>query len=339
MLKLSPPAARARVQLEAAELCEKELGDPEAAASGYLQALTYEPASAEAFHAVQRIFRKLDRPAELLRAVEQRLTQTSDVDEQIALLYEAAELFERKAAPLQADRRLERILQLRPREVRALEGLERLRRAGERWTALAETLSRHVDVADTAELKANLCGNLGELSRQALRDDDGAVRWWKRSLEYLPLHRPALHALAELHQLHGHWLEATRLLAREAELETDPPARAQLEFQAGLLREERLHDLTGATASYHRALVAEATHLPSLRRLRALCQRAGDWPGYEQTLTQEGEHAPEAGGRPGAARGTSRPVPANPPTRSAGTSTRSPTAPTCSTRRCRCATC
>ncbi|MHB8874658.1 MAG: hypothetical protein ACYC8T_13295, partial [Myxococcaceae bacterium] len=302
MRKLAPnPAERATVQLEMAGIYETQLADLEAAVTGYLQALDYQPSSTEAFRALERLYVKLERPAELLRAYEQRLSQTSDVEEQVGLLFASADLWEKRGAPQQADRSLERILQLRPREVRAIERLEKLRRAGERWKALSEVLIRHVEVAGTPAQKAELCASLGEVHHGPLRDDDGAARWWQHALELVPTHRPSLHALVELNQAQSHWLEAARLLTREAELETGLPARAELEHQAAVLREEKLKDLAGATAGYHRALAAHATHLPSLRRLRVLHHRAGDWPGYEQTLRQEAENAPGAPDRASAA--------------------------------------
>ncbi len=291
-VRLALPEERCGIQLQIAQLCEGELKDPEAAIAAYLQALSFEPSSAPGFQALHRLYKKLDRPAELLKAIEQRLTLTTDPTEQVPLLYEAAALWEGKGPGLQADQRLERILKLRPSEERALEGLARLRRAGERWAGLVDVLTRHVEVAQGPLPKALLCGQLGGLLHQQLRDDEGAVRWWKRALESVPEHRPAFSALAHLHQLHGRWLEATRMIEREALLETDAHLRAELLHRSGLLLEDKLRDLAGASTAYQKALAGEPTHLPSLRRLRALYFKDAHWPGFEQTLAQEAEHAP-----------------------------------------------
>ncbi len=295
------PIERARTQHEIAHLQEQQLQDPEAAVAAFVQALEYEPASADAFRSLERLYTQLKHPSELLRAYELRLPRTHDVEEKIELLYKSAQLWEERTTPLQADRCLEAVVQLRPTEVKALEALARLRRADGRWRPLTEALARHVEIAGLPATRATLCTELGRVTLEHLRDSAGAARWWSRALEYLPVHRPAIKALAKLDQAEGRFLAAAGLLQRDAELETAPAERATRELEVGILKEERLADLPGARASYLRALKVDPLHLPSLRRLRKLYLKAQEWPAYEENLAHEAKRAPSSADRSAAA--------------------------------------
>ncbi len=292
--ELSPtPLARARAQFEVAEIHEKELADLESSVAAHLEALQDDPPAQEPFRALERLYRKLERPAELLRAYEQRLPHVPR-DEKIEILFKSAELSEQGGDPLEADRRLEEVLKLRPTEVRAMEALARLRRAGERWKPLVEILTRYSAVAEQAETRAALCAELGEVCLHRFQDSRGAEKWWRKAIEVLPTHRPALRALGELDQKEGRWTHAADLLERESKLEEDAAARAELLHRAAVLREDRLRDLVGARRLYGLALKSDQDHWASLRRLRALLLQARSWPDYEQNLAHEARRAPSA---------------------------------------------
>ncbi|MFT3843006.1 MAG: hypothetical protein QM723_38815 [Myxococcaceae bacterium] len=295
--QLMPTAIeRAKIQLQICELYESKVADPEAAVAGYLQALELDPASSVAFRALERLYLKLERPAELLRAYERRLVRVDDVEEKIELLYKSAVLFERRGGRVQADRCLVQITEVRPSELRALEDLAKLRRIDERWKPLAETLTRLVEVLDDAPRRAELCTELGHVFTH-LRDPAVALKWWNKALEYQLDHRPAIQALAQLHQQEGRWQEAAKYLDRDAVMEKEPARRALLEHQSGVVKEEKLRQIAPAKDSYRRALVADPVHLPSLRRLRALFLKAGEWQEYEANLEHEATRAPQPGDR------------------------------------------
>jgi tetratricopeptide (TPR) repeat protein len=290
------PNERAKIQLQICELYESKLDDSEAAVAGYHQALELDPASPIAFRALERLYLELERPAELLRAYERRLVRVDEVAEKIELLYKSATLFEQRGGRVQADRCLVQITEAKPSELHALEELARLRRIDERWKPLTETLTRLVEVLDDAPRRAALCTELGHVFVH-LRDPAVSLKWWNKALEYQLDHRPAIQALAQLHQQEGRWQEAAKYLDRDAVMEQEPAKRAELEFQSGVVKEERLRQVAPAKDSYRRALSADPVHLPSLRRLRALFLKAGEWKDYEGNLEHEATRAPQPADR------------------------------------------
>ncbi|MBK7857647.1 MAG: hypothetical protein IPJ65_03255 [Archangiaceae bacterium] len=286
-------AARATVQLEVAALHEQQLQDAEAAVEAYLHALELDPDSSPAFRALERLYLSQGRPAELLRAYEHRLGRTGSSEEKVELEYKSADLWERRGNPLAADKCLDAVVALAPAEQKALEGLARLRRAGARWRPLAEALQKHAAVAEKPLQRAQLLTELGEVQLENLKEPAAAVTAWSKALEQVPEHRPALRLLAALHEREQRWSEAAQLIGREAKLEKSAVARAELEYHRGTLYEEQLRDASSAKAAYGAALESQPVHLPSLRRLRALFFKAGEWVAYEENLAHEAKRAPD----------------------------------------------
>jgi tetratricopeptide (TPR) repeat protein len=64
---------RARMQVQVAEVQEREMGDEEAAVEAYREALGLDPRNSEAVSALERLYTRLDRPADLLAIYERQL--------------------------------------------------------------------------------------------------------------------------------------------------------------------------------------------------------------------------------------------------------------------------
>jgi len=285
---------RAAVQLEIAQLHEQQLNDPEAAVEAYLQTLELDPLSAPAFRSLERLYTKLDRPAELLRAYEQRIAASSVTDEKIELEYKSAALWEKRGNPQAADKSLSAVVAMKADAIEALEGLQRLRRAGGRWRPLSEALFKHAQVAAEPLQRAQLYTELGTVELEQLKETAAAAKAWSLALGQVPDHRPALKALAALHEREGRPADAVVLLEREAKLEAQPLARAALEHHRGELLQDALKNPGSARLAYAAALKSERLYLPSLRRLRGIYFDAGEWSDYEANLSFEAKNAPQA---------------------------------------------
>jgi tetratricopeptide (TPR) repeat protein len=72
--------------VEVAGIYERELKDDEAAINGYRQALEFDPANREALDALEQLYTKLDRPAELLSVYERQLEVSEDYRERVRVL-------------------------------------------------------------------------------------------------------------------------------------------------------------------------------------------------------------------------------------------------------------
>lgn len=294
------PEERGRIQLEVGHLYEREVADDESAIEAYAQVLEFDPGQGEALDALERLYTKADRPAELLGVYERQLELTPDWRERVKILFKSAAIWEEKYQNLEnAAACVESILGLESSNLDAVRTLERLRRTEEKWDHLVLVLERHAELADTAEEKAALLVELGDVWHQQLRQVDRAVDSYSQALSVDPGCRPAMHALGNLYERSGNWPFAIEMLSREAQAANGAPESVELFHRMGKINEDMLQDGAAARACYEQALGIDSGYLPAIRALKGIHQQSQDWQAYEQTLVNEAEKTedPESKGK------------------------------------------
>lgn len=289
MRDIAPSAEdRARLQVEVAQVHEHDLGDDEAAVEGYRLALEFDPASEAALTALERLYSKLDRPAELLAVYERQLEITQDYRERVTLLFRSAAIWEERYQNLaNADACVDAALQVDPQNLQAIKTLERLRKAQGRWEELAGVVDRHLSLLSRGEDKAELCVEMGDIFHQQLKAVDRAVLAYQQALELDPTCRPAMHALGTLYERSGNWPFALEMLEREAQALGASGDAVELWYRLGKINEDMLIDTASARRGYLEALRIDAAYLPAIRSLKGLYEAEHDWVNYEKALVEE----------------------------------------------------
>lgn len=294
----SDPAVRAQLQVEVSDVYEREIQDDEAAVSGYTQALEFDPANREALNALERLYTKLDRAAELLGVYDAQL-RAADTRERVKILFKTSGIWEDKYQNLEnADACLEAVLAVDPDNLQAIKGLERLRRADAeakrpavaRWEDLLRAYERHLSLAPDLTEQVELLVLAGEVYYHELKRIDRAAQIFNQALEINPRSREAMHALGILFERSGNWPFALDMLSKEAELLGANKEAVELFHRIGKINEEMLLDPVASKAAYHNALSLDAGYLPSLRCLKGIYEFEKDWDNYLQVIIQEAEH-------------------------------------------------
>jgi golgin subfamily B member 1 len=280
---------RSALQLQIAEITEQGLVDDEAAISAYRMALELDPVSMPALVALERIYSKLDRAAELLHVYD-RQAEVVEPRERIKVLFKAAQVWEEKLGnPTNAIACLEGVLDVEPHAVKALKDLERLYRQAGDGEHLASTLQRRLAVAVDAAETVALHVILGEVWNHNLNRPDQAEQLFQRALQIDPNNQPALHALGELYERSGNWQQALEMLGREGRLGMDTAQAVDLHFRSGRIYAEMLQDIPRATAEFDRCLEVDPGHLPSLQALKQIYADAKNHGGYLEMARREAE--------------------------------------------------
>ncbi|HLL84408.1 MAG TPA: tetratricopeptide repeat protein, partial [Longimicrobium sp.] len=296
----SDPLEKARVQNEVALVHEREIGDDEAAIEAWRQSLELDPFNREAVDALERLYTKLDRPAELLHVYQRQLELATDYRERVRIFFKSAAIWEDKLQnPGNADICVESILQIEPSNLQAIKALERLRRQQDRWEELVSVLDRHIQLSTESSERAELMVEVGHIYHQQLKLVDRAAQYYQYALEADPSCRPAMHALGTLYERSGNWPFALEMIAREAELLGGSPEAVELWHRMGKINEDMLMDVSSARSAYERALQIDPSYLPSIRALKGVHEGTKDWVAYEQALIQEAQRTedPEAKSR------------------------------------------
>ena len=103
----------------------------------------------------------------------------------------------------------------------ALSALEALFASARRWEELSDTFERHLDLCDTDDERLEILAKLGDIKREHLADDSGAIEVYRRALSIRTTHDASRAALAKL-------LESTeKVTRREAALILKPIFEAE----------------------------------------------------------------------------------------------------------------
>lgn len=282
------PEERSRLQVEVAQVYERDLQDDEAAIEGFRQALEFDPANGEALASLEQLYSKLDRPAELLAVYERQIELTSDYRERVKILFASATIWEERYQNLgHADACIEAALSVDPQNLQAIKTLERLRKAQGRWDELIGVVDRHIQLLTSPAEKAELCVEMGDIFHQQLKQVDRAVTAYHQAIELDPRCRPAMHALGTLYERSGNWPYALDMLEREAQVLGQTPEAVELWYRMGKINEDMLIDGGNAKRCYLEALRIDAAYLPAIRALKGIYEGEGDAENYERALLEE----------------------------------------------------
>ncbi|MEW5738109.1 MAG: tetratricopeptide repeat protein [Myxococcota bacterium] len=282
------PEDRSRLQVEVAQVYERDLSDDEAAIEGYRQALEFDPGNSVALDSLERLYSKLDRPAELLSVYERQLELAADYRQRVKILFASAAIWEERYQNLvNADACIEAALQVDPQNIQAIKTLERLRKAQGRWDELIGVVDRHIQLLTSPEEKAELCVEMGDIFHQQLKAVDRAVTTYHQALELDPRCRSAMHALGTLYERSGNWPFALDMLEKEAQVLGGTGEAVELWYRMGKINEDMLIDAGSAKRCYLEALRIDASYLPAIRSLKGIYELERDFENYEKALVEE----------------------------------------------------
>ena len=236
-----------------------------------------------------------------LRGVEQ-----AGREDAVALEHEVARFREQLGQAAQAEERYQAILMLAPEDAEALDHLEHMYRAGERWEELAGILEKRttgtVEALPPGSERRRRGLELAELQEQRLERPYeaidtleryvGSIDEDERGMDNPEVHREAAEAyesLARLYSRVGLWPKTVVALAREAELSSDPQVLRDLRWRMGEIYERELGSVDQAVEAYESILASLPEDEEALAALDRLHQAHGNWEPLQDILRRRAE--------------------------------------------------
>jgi tetratricopeptide (TPR) repeat protein len=281
-------ARRAAAHARMAEILERELGDTVRAAEHHAQALGLVPGYAPSFKALERLLSHGKRFQELAELYERGVDLATDPDTKITWLFKIGRLQEDALGEAgHAVTTFRRILEVDPQHLGAIHAVQRAAERAGRYSDLVEALELEVARVSDKKKRLELLHRAGEVCELSLKDDAGALAFYRKAFELDKSYTPALAGLGRVHYKAGRWdalLETYR-----AELEHSPlgPATAALHFKTGELYEERLGKDEEAIAAYRRAIQADPRHRPAVAGLERKLGEKGRWDELAKLIETE----------------------------------------------------
>jgi tetratricopeptide (TPR) repeat protein len=258
-----------------------------------------DPANVAAIEALDALYRHTSRFPELLEIYDRRLELEADPEAKRRMAYGRASLLENElAAPDVAISGYRGILEEwgddEQDAYRALDGL--FEKQG-RWTDLAETLERRIDLGPTSEEElASLKFRLARVLEQRLGDKARGLDLLREVVTIVPEHegaRAALESFLELpeglgvqaaqilepiYEMRGDWeslVRALEVLVRGAE---ESERKLELLGKIGEVCGGQIGDQRRAFEAFGRALTEVPEHQDTIDRLEAIAEARAWWP-------------------------------------------------------------
>ena len=272
----------------AASIYEELLQRPADAIGVYHQVLAVDPEDLQALDKLIELNLALEKWTELLEVYTKKADVVADIDEKKRLYLEVGAVYERELGDAaKAIDTYQRILEIDPDELTAIQRLDALYTAAESWPALLEILEREAELAgDPAEV-VSYRFRTAQLHDHKLADAAKAVDGYAGILDAAPDHQPTLEALEAMiragkeavraattlepiYEQFGDFAKLTAVLEVQVAAEEDPIRKVELLHRIAQLHETQLEALRPAFDAYARAVPIDPANEESLGQVERL---------------------------------------------------------------------
>lgn len=180
-------------------LSQSVLGDEAGAIAAWRARVDENPEDAEALAALDRLYESAGRYRDLVSVLQRRREGSSDAELRRSLMTREAETLWKKldSVPEAIEAYQALVSEFGPSRD-SLSALESLFGAARRWEDLSETYERHLDLCDTDDERLEILAKLGDIKREHLADETGAIEVYRRALTLRTTHDASRAALSNL---------------------------------------------------------------------------------------------------------------------------------------------
>ncbi len=281
---------RVAIRLRRAHVFLERLGRDEEALEDFQRVLDIDYANVDALRSIANIWRSRNEAYELVNALHALVDRASamiDAAELKAVFRELGITYGTTLQqPFDAADAWTKLLDVDPGDFEALDALEAIYRADERWTDVIDVKMRRAEALPEASERIRELLEVTELWERNVGDRDSGTLAFEKVLGIEPTHDRAFLALEELHTAAQRWEPLIELYL--ARLDT----REQLEDQTELLRkiakvfEEHVDDKNQAFDALLKAFELDYSDNETARYLEKMAQATGRWTELIQTANQ-----------------------------------------------------
>ncbi len=272
---------------------EERLDRVDAAAAAYARVLEADAADSDALAALERLFARTGRWADLVGVLERRADQSSDAEVREELLAQMADVQDRRlGSAAQAIASYRKVLETDPASLRALTALDGLFSRENMHADLAENLDAQLALAATEDAQLALMLRVAGLREAHMGQVDVALEGYRQVLDRDPTNAEALAALERLGRDPAHALAIADLLeplyrqtgdfqkligVHEVQVSRadDSARKVELLHQIAQLFEDAAGDANQAFSTLARALAEDAASEQTQQSLDRVARGAG----------------------------------------------------------------
>lgn len=251
-----------------ARVHDEKRGDPRAAIETYERLLAHDADDASPLDALEALHTMVGDWRGMVSVLERKVERAYDPAERGELLRRAGSV----AEDLLGDRTQAIALYRRASEEDAadpvsLESLDRLYSDAADHEHLGAVLKRRLEIEEDLEARIDVGLRLGALSRDSLRDPEGAIEAFSRVLSDREGEPTAVAALTELFERQARWPDLLENLRLRAGLATVPAERVGFLHRSAEVLERELDDVPEALVVHEQVLSIDPRYEPSIQAL------------------------------------------------------------------------
>jgi tetratricopeptide (TPR) repeat protein len=296
---------RASVWRRVAEAKRDMLDDAPGAVAGYEKALELDPESAFTVDCLIELYEAKGDASRLVELYLRRVELTQDDDDmKYTLLVSAASCYDKQLSDKRkAIEVLEQALQVRPGDGGVLGSLNRLYRSESMWAELLESLKLQADSAETAEERAQIRKEIGNILASKLDSFEEALESYRLALSEAPGDAELITAVREIGSRHeelrgtvaeilvpvleqgGRHADLCDVLELRLSVETEPTERVQTLRNIARVLETNLGKQAEAESALLRAISERPDDLELHTELERLSRATSGFARYADALT------------------------------------------------------
>lgn len=246
-----------------------QLGSAEGAIEAQARAVKANPANADARLELEELAEQAGASQRLIEIYRDIALKLDDADLAREYWMRLAAIQERLGAVDPAAEAYNKVLEVDPGNAEALQAMDALYRANERWTELVGVYRKRIELADDPE---PLYAQMAEVYEEKLGQVDDAIAAYREILALDPTSSLALGALDGLLSRQGKWEELAENLETQLGLADTEEAQGELMLRLAALRESRMGQVGEAIEGYRQVLERDPTNAQALSALERLGQ-------------------------------------------------------------------
>jgi tetratricopeptide (TPR) repeat protein len=277
--------------LQIAKVYER-LGRKDDALAALLAARRVTPNEPLVLSELAGIYETQGRYEELADVLLALLSSINDESELVAINLRLAALYEEDLKREQdAIARYQAILSRIPGHAAALGGLGKLYYRLQNWEGLVSVFDAEIAASEDPKQKAARMYKAAEVLEERLGRQEDAISRYNACLQVQPGYLPAQKALSRLYERQGRYAELVSMYEQDLLQTADRDQLIITLNKMAVIYEDRLSDLDHAIECMKRILDLASDHLPTIRNLARLYERAGRYRDLIETQELEASFA------------------------------------------------
>ena len=281
-------AEKVDVAIQMAELAEQQMGNLDKAIEAYKRVLGEDPSNERAAQHLVELYRKTKKWHALIEFLNSQLRRLgeSDAERRVGLLFQIIDVYqdpEKLPVEEMVIHTYNRIVQLSPTNVVALDNLAQRYEDGRRWSELVQVLQRKIEATIDEDTLLDLFHQVAGLYLSKMSSESQAVPFLERILELDPTNLDVVRNLRGIYKAKHNLESLYRTYLAELNL-LEGKSRESVLMELAVLATDKLHWHEDAMRHWEELLALSPKNEKAVSSLYSLYAQASRWEDYVALL-------------------------------------------------------